>query len=214
MLMDELPIFPLNVVVFPGMPMPLHIFEPRYKQMISECISEKRPFGIVLIQQGRAEGDANVVPHLTGCTVQIAQVERLDDGRLFIMTYGQERFRIRKLERGVRPYLLGKVEILDLRDDNAEESKVDVLREFVIDYLKLLDQSGEVQIDPEQIPREAESLIYIAAALLNIDNDKKQQLLENNRSSVLINYLHDMYQREIALLKMRPKNEWGDFSPN
>lgn len=212
--MNELPIFPLNVVVFPGMPMPLHIFEPRYKQMINECIREKRPFGIVLIQEGRAEGDGNVVPYLTGCTVQIAQVEQLGDGRMYIMTYGQERFRIRGLDREKRPYLLGQVEYLQTTDDIDAPDEVETLRRLVIDYLALLDQSGEMQIDPLQIPSDAEALIYIAAAMLNVDNDKKQQLLESSRLSVLLQYLHTKYLREINLLKMKPKDEWGVFSPN
>lgn len=212
--MQELPIFPLNVVVFPGMPMPLHIFEPRYKQMINECIREKRPFGIVLIQEGRAEGDANVIPCLTGCTVQISQVERLDDGRLYIMTYGKDRFRIRKLERGKRPYLLGQVELLQLASDDVDDERADALRQLMIDYLALLDKSGDMQLDPLQLPTEPEPLIYVAASMLNVDNDKKQQLLESNHLGTLLNYLHSKYQREISMLKMMPQNEWGVFSPN
>ena len=91
--------------------------------MINECVEQERPFGIILIQDGLAEGDKNVVPRTIGCTVQISQVERLDDGRMFIMTYGKERFRLRKLDRSKRPFLTGTVEILNL-DNQVKELKL------------------------------------------------------------------------------------------
>ncbi len=88
--------------------MPLHIFEPRYLEMVRFCVEEKSPFGIVLIKQGMAEGDTAVIPHDIGCMVNITQMERLDDGRLLIMTIGQERFRVLSLNRR-RAYLVGEV---------------------------------------------------------------------------------------------------------
>ncbi len=77
--MDKLPLFPLNTVVFPGMPIPLHIFEERYKEMITACVDDQIPFGIVLIRQGSAEKDPNVKPHAIGCTVSITDVENLPE---------------------------------------------------------------------------------------------------------------------------------------
>ncbi|HQF70729.1 MAG TPA: LON peptidase substrate-binding domain-containing protein, partial [Promineifilum sp.] len=69
--MYELPLFPLNLVLFPGMPLPLHIFEERYKEMVADCLRENRPFGVVLIAEGRAEGGAPARPHVVGCTAEI-----------------------------------------------------------------------------------------------------------------------------------------------
>ena len=95
--MFEIPLFPLNTVMFPDMPMPLHIFEDRYKLMIKTCIEEKRPFGIVLIREGTAENGPLATPHDIGCTVEITQVQTMEDGRMLIMVIGQERFRILSL---------------------------------------------------------------------------------------------------------------------
>ena len=75
--MYELPLFPLNVVLFPGMPLPLHIFEDRYKEMIADCIRENRPFGVVLIEEGSAEHGPAARPVAIGCTAEIAQVQEM-----------------------------------------------------------------------------------------------------------------------------------------
>lgn len=213
--MQELPIFPLNVVVFPGMPMPLHIFEDRYKEMINLCIEEKRPFGIILIEKGRAEGDTHVVPRNIGCTVKISQVERLEDGRLFIMTYGQERFKLHKLDRSKHAYFVGTVEILNTNDQLEDEApRITTLRDLVIQYLEILQAVGDMQFDSSQIPTDGESLVYIASALLNIENDQKQSLLESNSLNKLLDYLLVKYEKELALLRMIPKVDMGIFSAN
>ena len=89
---ELLALFPLNTVLFPGMPLPLHIFEERYKIMIGRCIDEDRPFGVVLIQSGTEVGNP-AVPHVVGTTALIAAVKRLEDGRMNLIAVGQERFR-------------------------------------------------------------------------------------------------------------------------
>src|SRR5205814_5524803 len=92
LMVDELmALFPLNTVLFPGMPLPLHIFEERYKLMIGRCLEEERPFGVVLIQSGPEVG-GTAVPHRVGTTAHIAAVRRLDDGRMNLIAIGQERF--------------------------------------------------------------------------------------------------------------------------
>lgn len=214
--MEEIAIFPLNVVVFPGMPMPLHIFEERYKVMINECIEEKRPFGIVLIEKGVAEGDPNVVPRTIGCTVQIVQVERLDDGRMFLMTYGQRRFRLLSVDREKRPYLSGTVEYLDNAENGEiKEESLKELRQLVVEYLGYLQEAEEdMTFDYTQIPHEAEPLIYVGASLLNAENAKKQSILESNDMEKMLNYLLSNYRNEVRLLQMKPDNDIGVFSAN
>ncbi|MEM7335140.1 MAG: LON peptidase substrate-binding domain-containing protein, partial [Chloroflexota bacterium] len=207
--------FPLNVVVFPGMPMPLHIFEERYKEMINECLSEEQPFGIILIEQGSAEGDKNVVPRRIGCTVEISQVERLDDGRMYIMTFGQNRFKLQKVDRKKRPYLTGSVEYLELNKElEGGDDKYDRLKKLLTQYLEHLQKAGEVQFDVLQLPTEIDALAYIAASLLNIENDKKQSLLESNNLQKIVDYLLVVFQKEVSLLKMKPAEDMGAFSMN
>ncbi|MBK7219538.1 MAG: LON peptidase substrate-binding domain-containing protein [Candidatus Promineofilum sp.] len=91
------------------MPLPLHIFEERYKAMIADCIRDGRPFGVVLIAEGAAEGGPPATPHAIGCTAEVVQVQPLDEGRMLIVTVGRERFRIVRLHHD-RPYLVGVVE--------------------------------------------------------------------------------------------------------
>src|SRR5438045_9705996 len=110
-MVDELlSLFPLNTVLFPGMPLPLHIFEERYKLMIGRCIEEERPFGVVLIQSGPEVGGP-AVPHLVGTTAHIAAVKHADDGRMNLIAIGQERFQILEVVRQA-PYLIAPARAL------------------------------------------------------------------------------------------------------
>lgn len=213
--MFELPLFPLNVVVFPGMPLPLHIFEERYKEMIGLCISQERPFGIVLIRGGSAEYDPPVEPYSVGCTVEIIQVQHLEDGRLFIMTVGQERFRILSLKRD-KSYLVGLVELIDLKKERAAPlvRAANRLYPLVIDYLNILATVADVEFDTTRVPTDPESLVYTAAALIQTSPEKKQSLLEANKASRLLDHLYTVYGQEIALLKRIPRGDEGPFSIN
>src|ERR1035437_897137 len=97
----ELPLFPLNVVLFPGQTLPLHIFEPRYRTMIQRCIEQGQPFGVVLAR----EEDAS--PYTIGTAARITQIERLPDGRMNILTVGVERFILQNVYEGEDEYLIG-----------------------------------------------------------------------------------------------------------
>ncbi|MEZ4622859.1 MAG: LON peptidase substrate-binding domain-containing protein [Caldilineaceae bacterium] len=106
----DLPLFPLkNVVLFPGMVLPLHIFEPRYREMINRCIDEQLPFGVVLIEEGTEIGEA-ATPHRIGTGAKIIRVERLEDGRMNITALGTERFQIQEVHHD-RAYLTATVEV-------------------------------------------------------------------------------------------------------
>ncbi|MBI3406324.1 MAG: LON peptidase substrate-binding domain-containing protein [Acidobacteria bacterium] len=102
---DLLPLFPLNLVLFPGASLPLHIFEPRYKEMIGLCLEQKSSFGIVLVQESSV--------CRTGCTAEIVKVvQTYDDGRMDILTAGQKRFRVTDLNEEL-DYLRGTVEFIE-----------------------------------------------------------------------------------------------------
>ena len=119
--MSELRLFPLMTVVFPGQRVPLHIFEPRYRQLVQEVLETDEAFGIVLIKSGRAEEPA-AEPVDIGCTVRIVHMEELPDGRYNVICEGERFFRIRQT-LGKRPYLLADVELLPPPDDaNSEEA--------------------------------------------------------------------------------------------
>src|SRR5215207_7429183 len=107
--MMKLPLFPLNTVLFPGMPLSLHIFEDRYKEMISRCLQDNTPFGVLLIKEGVEALGPLAQPHSIGCTAQITQVQPLDEGRMNLIAIGHERFKLLSLDYAL-PYLMGDIE--------------------------------------------------------------------------------------------------------
>lgn len=213
--MYELPLFPLNTVLFPGMPLPLHIFEERYKEMIADCIRENRPFGVVLIAEGQAENGPPAKPYAIGCTAEIAQVQPLEQGRMLIMTVGRERFRIRRLEYG-KPYLVGMVEPapLETEPDETQAGQADALYPLVVDYLQKLATIGNIEFEVDQIPEEPVALIYMAATLIQLPAGEKQAFLSANRASELGRNLVRAYRRELSLMVTMPTEDIGIFSLN
>ncbi|MCP4417794.1 MAG: hypothetical protein GY805_14310 [Chloroflexi bacterium] len=212
----EIPLFPLNTVVFPGWPTPLHIFEPRYLEMVHNCVAEKSPFGIVMIKEGKAEEDTAVIPHDIGCTVEITQVEKLEDGRMLIMVVGQSRFRLLGL-RSRQPYLVGEVESLPYLPEKSVplQTAVNNLHPLLLNYLTTLTNLVDnIKFDPSQIPTEPEALSHIAASLLQVPLETKQSLLEAKKVSSALNFLVTQYRQEIELLKQFPQQEMGNFSVN
>lgn len=214
--MIEIPLFPLNTVLFPGMPLPLHIFEERYQEMIRLCLAEKRPFGVVLIREGEAEHGPLAEPYAVGCTADIIQVQKLDDDRLFIMTVGQDRFRIRSLDRQ-RSYLMGQVELLPLAlgPTASLQAASDRLHPLVLEYLNVLAEVGKVEFDPEQIPTDPDELGFLAASFIQLPTEEKQALLEAETANELFADLHVLYQEEVAIMRTMPRvDDVGLFSMN
>lgn len=213
--MNELPLFPLNTVLFPGMPLPLHIFEERYKAMISHCLQENIPFGVVMIKEGVAEGGPLARPHLIGCTAEIAQVEDLEQGRMLIMTIGRERFRVVKLQHD-KPYLVGMVEAAPLveGDPEALQSDAAALFPLVREYLEILARTGSIDFDAAQIPAEPVPLSYLAATIIQLPMEEKQQLLGLDHAAQLLRSILTIYRWEVALMRSMPPDDQGIFSTN
>ena len=183
-----LPLFPLDVVLLPGAVLPLHIFEPRYKEMISECLDQHGSFGIVRAKEG---GVADI-----GCTAEILTVtKKYDDGRMDIVTQGRERFEVVRVNQE-RSFL--QAEVLYLQDDPGAASAEDIDRAITrhAEIMKLAGAEPEsaAEIDKEQ-------LSFHLAASLPLDLDLKQALLgmksEAERLQAVISYF------EAVLPKMR-----------
>ena len=211
----ELPLFPLNTVLFPGMPLPLHVFEDRYKEMVQVCLDEKRPFGVVLIQSGVAEWGPVADPHEVGCVAEIAEVQKLEDGRLLIMAVGTERFRIVSLDHRL-PYLMGEVETLPFQEESLEavEQFADELTPWLLEYLVFLADLGQLEFDPSQMPDNYEELVYLASAAIQLPAEEKQAILENEKVTTLLRKLIAVYREEVMLLRLKPKEDQGIFSLN
>lgn len=174
----EMPLFPLNVVLFPGMALPLHIFEPRYREMINRCIDEERPFGVVLTGDGREEGSI-ALPRNVGTAARITRVERLADGCMDIMTVGTKRFQILELDHS-RAYLTGKVRQYPVANGATRlaEKLAHGLRPKVIEYVELLSEASKTRLRLDRLPEDPTTLALLVAIALQVDNEQKQALLE------------------------------------
>lgn len=217
--MYTLPLFPLNTILFPGMPLHLHIFEDRYKQMMNKCLAEETPFGVVLIKSGKEVSDV-AEPYAVGCTAHISQVQRLEEGRMNMSSVGQTRFRIHELSYD-EPYLVGRVENLPFDADLSQESNVKggYLQKLVQDYVQVLSSIGDIDIKIDHFPTDPIKLAYMAAMLLQSPHPKKQAFLEINTADQLVSELYDACRYEISVLRsmlnpiLSPQQD-GPFSLN
>jgi Lon protease-like protein len=178
-----LALFPLDVVLFPGMPFPLHIFEPRYREMISDCLARSEFFGIV---RAKEEGVANV-----GCSAEITSViKKYDDGRMDILTQGRRRFEILEIDQQ-RSYL--RAEIIYLEDEPGLVSGEEIERAVQLhaEIMKLAESEVE-----SALPLDREQLSFYLAGTLPLDLDFKQSLLtmksEQERIEAVIAYLENI----------------------
>ncbi len=189
----ELPLFPLTVL-FPGTVLPLHIFEPRYRQMIATCQRENKPLGIVL---PRPESEfMRELPHAIGTMAEIHNLKRLEDGRYTLNAVGTKRFRILSENRN-KAYISAIVEPYE--DVVAKESDLASVtqqaRRMFEEYLAILLQEANEPDMQANLPNESEDLSYfIASFLINIEDDQKQRFLEMTST-------HQRLHEEITILR-------------
>jgi len=195
-----LPLFPLNTVLFPGQLLPLHIFEPRYREMISECIVSEAPFGVVLIREGGEVGTP-ATPLDIGTTARVVQVERLDDGRMNILCAGEARFRLRTLNRA-RAFLTGSADLYPWQPlpANEAEPRTSQVKRLITRYMHLLSKATGSTIGLEEIPTEVERLASLAAIVLQVSNAEKQALLSSATLGDLLDDCIHLLRRETRAL--------------
>jgi Lon protease-like protein len=197
---SNLPLFPLNTVLFPGMVLPLHIFEERYKLMINRCLEQERPFGVVLIREGVEVGE-QAIPYDVGTTSVIAGVTRYDDGRMNIVSLGNERFRLRRLRSG-EPYLVADAEPWPLLpgDRDLALRQVEPMRALVRQYFTLLSLAQGHKIEVEEVPDEPRALALLIAVVLQVPMPQKQGLLDRPSVSQMLVAERAILRREQLLL--------------
>lgn len=176
--MKELPIFPLSTVLFPGMALPIHVFQERYRIMIRDCLVEKRPFGVVLIEQGSETGTVKRFFDV-GTSASIDRVEKLPEDRMNVIVTGQERFRIDDvIER--RPYLLARVDALKSygSDKPAAQELSETVAALFADYYRLYLAISNQWSRRIGVPGPPCELADFVASQLSVDAKLKQRLLE------------------------------------
>jgi len=194
----ELPIFPLNTVLFPGARLPLHIFEERYKAMINACIDERRPFGVCLIRSG-SEAGAPAEPFNVGTTAHIRQVQRLEDGKLNVVCVGGERFAIKEVTQE-RPFVMAEVEGLWEEDGEAKdlaEPAAALFAEYVRLNLAMTNQWARAI----EMPTQAGVLADFIGARLGVDAVTKQRLLEQLSPELRLQAEIEILARAVQLLE-------------
>ena len=187
----ELPLFPLQTVLFPGMRLPLHIFEERYKLMIGTCMVTDQTFGVSLIRSGTEVGGPAEVYRL-GTTARILQIDRLEEGRMNLVAVGVDRFRI--IERyDDQPYARGRVELLP---DRARPVAEGLPARVTALYRRFLLGQGlsEERLGALRLPDDPLALSYLVAATLRADVRQRQKLLETDSAATRL-------RLELALLE-------------
>ena len=177
--MSLLPLFPLDLVLFPGTPLPLHIFEPRYKEMISECLDLKKSFGVV---RAKEEGVAEI-----GCTAEIIAIaKKYSDGRMDIVAQGRERFEVMQVNQE-RPFL--QAEVLYLQDEPVKASPEEIAQALTLQG-EIVRLAGSAP--PERSGEDTAQLSFNLVGPLPLDLDFKQTLLgmksESERMQAVISY--------------------------
>jgi uncharacterized protein len=200
-----LPLFPLGSVLYPGLVLPLHIFEERYRQLVADLLDrpEPREFGVIAIRHGRETGVGGVTAlYETGCTAVLRQVEQYEDGRYDLITVGTRRFTLLKLGDQA-PYFSGVVEFLpDEQGDQAEAGvAVPAVQRAFRSYLDVLAERGGAQITVPDLPDEPVLLSYLVAAAVVVDVPVKQQLLEEPDAHRRLAAERRMLARETQILR-------------
>lgn len=197
----EMPLFPLNVVLIPGMALPLHIFEPRYLEMVERCLDERSPFAVALIKEGQEVGGP-AVPHTVGTAARITRVERHPDGHMDIMVIGARRIRIDAV-RDDKPYLVGDVRLYpvvngatQLAVDQAQRVRPKILR-----YVDLLTRATGVKLRLDRLPEDPLALAFLTAIALQVKPQEKQRLLALPGVPEILDLGNYYLARELQLLR-------------
>ena len=214
-----LPLFPLGSVLYPGLVLPLHIFEERYRQLVADLLDgpEPREFGVIAIRQGRETGIDGVSSlYDAGCTAVLQRAERYDDGRYDLVTVGGQRFRLLGLG-DAQPYFTGDVELLpdDVGDDDEAAVTVPAVQRAFRSYLDLIAERGGAQITIPDLPDEPLLLSYLVAAAVVVDLPVKQGLLEQPDAHRRLVAERALLTRELQLLRSLPATPATDlrYSP-
>lgn len=196
----EIPLFPLHVVLFPGMVLPLHIFESRYRQMIADCQRQEIEFGVVLAQSDSKHMQENT--YTVGTMAEIRDLDRLEDGRLNIITIGTKRFQIVSQHRK-KPYLSGLVEpyedVAEPFDDLLFAGKQ--AQTLFKEYIELLLQAANETNVKADLPSDPEDLSYFIAYFLDLQQEQQQQLLECTSTLRRLKEELAILRREVPFLR-------------
>jgi Lon protease-like protein len=219
----RLPLFPLGTVLFPGLVLPLHIFEDRYRQLVRDLLAgpEPREFGVIAIRHGRETGIDGVSDlYDIGCTAEIRQVEAFEDGRYALVTVGGRRFRLLGIADPA-PYLEADVDLLadETGDENAAALAVQPVQRAFLDYLAALAEQRGASYEVPELPDEPILLSYLVSAAVVVDMADKQRLLAAPDAARRLAAGRELLSRETRMLRALPTTpapelRYSPYNPN
>lgn len=176
----ELPLFPLPVVLFPGVPLPLHIFEPRYRQLLLDIRVTNNLFGVTYFDPASATTDVPQAGHV-GCVAEVTETQVLPDGRSNVMTLGVIRFRLESYVETGDPYLVAKVSYFEDEDED-EATLAGPTREVAETFTRIAQAVRTINDERNSLPditdTEPQKLSFLVAAAMELEAEVKQELLE------------------------------------
>ena len=202
---ETLPLFPLGTVLYPGLLLPLNIFEERYRQLVHDLLEGPQPrrFGVIAIRKGRETGvDGISALHEIGCTATLREVAEQGDGRFHLVTVGTQRFRLASLD-GSRPYLQGEVELLEeeVGDEAAAGLAAQAVQRGFLGYVEALASRKNVEVSLPELPDEPLPLSYLVAASMILDLPVRQQLLAEPDAERRLSAERALLARETMMLR-------------
>jgi Lon protease-like protein len=196
----ELPLFPLPIVLFPGVPLPLHIFEPRYRQMLTDVRNGNNLFGLSYFDASSSSIERPLPGHV-GCVAEVSETQTMPDGRSNILTVGLVRYRVDDyIDRG-DPYLVARVTFFE--DEIEDQSLLDESSHEVAEMFTRIARAVRLINDeranlPDISDTDPQRLSFLVAAAMEVDTDVKQELLELRLTSERLRRLRDMLSRAVT----------------
>jgi ATP-dependent Lon protease len=202
-----LPLFPLPVVLFPGVPLPLHIFEPRYRQLFADIRAHEQLFGLSFFDAGESELEVPPIGHL-GCVAEVSETQALPDGRSNILTLGLIRYRVEAyVERG-EPYLVGQVSFFEDEEEDAA-LLVQRVEETSAVFMRIARAVRIINDDRASLPElphaEPERLSFLIAAAMELDNEVKLELFELTSAAERLERLRELLGRAVDSYEERAR---------
>ena len=202
---ETLPLFPLGTVLYPGLLLPLNIFEDRYRELVRDLLDgpEPRRFGVIAIRKGRETGvDGISALYQIGCVATVREVAEQDDGRYHLVTVGTQRFRLASLDKS-RPYLQGEVDLLEeeVGDEAAAGLAVHAVQRGFHGYVEALASRESVEVTVPDLPDEPLLLSYLVAASMILDLSARQDLLAEPDAERRLGAERTLLARETTMLR-------------
>jgi Lon protease-like protein len=202
---ETLPLFPLGTVLYPGLLLPLNIFEERYRELVRDLLGgpEPRRFGVIAIRKGRETGvDGISALYQIGCTATLREVAEQEDGRYHLVTVGTQRFRLVALDNS-RSYLQGEVDLLEeeVGDEAVAGLAVHAVQRGFHRYVEALASRESVEVTVPELPDEPLLLSYLVAASMILDLSVRQDLLAEPDAERRLGAERALLARETTMLR-------------